>query len=287
MSPPASTRRGHGYERKAPSDTLTLFDNVDEPSIAYWAPPLKGAVKQISGSVGNAVDCVEIQLRCGKKNFYGNQGGFQHKNWRLHHDEVILAVAQEQRDSFVGNSLVFYTSECQIIALQGHDATHRTRLMAPIGSQISGLQFEGSHLTGIYLERVPIDGSPMAVSAILGHVGSAVDKLVLRLRDGSTRRYGFEGGYVQGPYDLEDDEYILFVEQDRRDSFLGNSVAFITSKGRIFDFRGMQASRSIRFVAPPDRQICGLGFTGSRLSLVSTCHVQKPDANELEDHALD
>ena len=28
--------------------------------------------------------------------------------------------------------------------------------------------------------------------------------------------------------------YILFVEQDRRDSFLGNSVAFITSKGEDF-----------------------------------------------------
>ena len=26
-------------------------------------------------------------------------GGFQHKSWRLHHDEVILAVAQEERDS--------------------------------------------------------------------------------------------------------------------------------------------------------------------------------------------
>ena len=40
-----------------------------------------------------------------------------------------------------------------------------TFLMAdlrPIGSQISGLQFEGSQLTGIYLERVPFDGSHSA-----------------------------------------------------------------------------------------------------------------------------
>ena len=29
----------------------------------------------------------------------GSPGGFQHKSWRLHHDEVILAVAQEERDS--------------------------------------------------------------------------------------------------------------------------------------------------------------------------------------------
>ena len=82
--------------------------------------------------------------------------------------------------------------------------------LRPIGSQISGLQFEGSQLTGIYLERVPFDGShsaekkqvdidglkstvssrkkeafgstlqslqlcfdsgPMAVSSIIGHVG--------------------------------------------------------------------------------------------------------------------
>ena len=183
--------------------------------------------------------------------------------------------SERKSPRFVGNSVVFYTSEsqpqfetnikntfnrffllgcrCQIIALQGHDATNRTRLIAPIGSQITGLQFEGSHLTGVYLERVPFDGShlvttsiwpminlmsslqkrfdmcyvcyvsyvifpvnisdgfathsgPMAVSSVLGHVGSAVDKLVLRLRDGSTRRYGFDGGYQAGPYDLDDDE---------------------------------------------------------------------------------
>ncbi|CAL1129092.1 unnamed protein product [Cladocopium goreaui] len=272
---PTTARRNGGYGRKKMEgcDTLTLFG--DEPSVTYWHGPLKGAVKQISGSVGNAVDCVEMQLRTGKKHFYGTQGGFQHKSWRLHHDEVILAVAQEERDSFVGNSVVFYTSECQIIALQGHDATNRTRLIAPIGSQISGLQFEGSQLTGIYLERVPFDGSPMAVSSIIGHVGSAVDKLVLRLRDGSTRRYGFEGGYQCGPYNLDDDEYILLVEQDRRDAYLGNSIAFVTSKGKIWEFRGMQASRSRRFVAPPDRQICGL-FGLQRESLVSGWDLRVP-----------
>lgn len=284
ISPSTTTRQNGGYRRKAQSDTLTLFD--EEPGVAYWSAPLKGLVKQISGSVGNAVDCVEMQLRSGKKHFYGNQGGFQHKSWRLHHDEIILAVAQEERDSFVGNSVVFYTSECQIIALQGHDATNRTRLIAPIGSQITGLQFEGSQLTGIYLERVPVDGSPMAVSSILGSIGSAVDKLVLRLRDGSTRRYGFEGGYQAGPYDLDDDEYILLVEQDRRDAYLGNSIAFVTSKGKILEFRGMQASRSRRFVAPPNRQICGLGFAGSRLSSVTTCPLQ-PDGTDLTDHVLE
>lgn len=286
---PTTARRNGGYGRKKMEgcDTLTLFG--DEPSVTYWHGPLKGAVKQISGSVGNAVDCVEMQLRTGKRHFYGTQGGFQHKSWRLHHDEVILAVAQEERDSFVGNSVVFYTSECQIIALQGHDATNRTRLIAPIGSQISGLQFEGSQLTGIYLERVPFDGSPMAVSSIIGHVGSAVDKLVLRLRDGSTRRYGFEGGYQCGPYNLDDDEYILLVEQDRRDAYLGNSIAFVTSKGKIWEFRGMQASRSRRFVAPPDRQICGLGFNGSHLSVVTTCPLQPDGAlhGGLQDHVLE
>ncbi|CAE7535434.1 unnamed protein product [Symbiodinium sp. CCMP2456] len=278
-----------GYRHKevpAPADTLTLFGGA--PTMRYWSQPRKGAVRQISGSVGNAVDCVEIQLRGGKRLFYGEQGGFQHKSSRLHHDEVILAVTQQERDSFVGNSLVFYTSECQIVAFQGHDATSRTRLIAPTGSQITGLQFEGSHLTGIYLERIPLDGSAMAIARISGHVGSAVDKLVLQLRDGSSRRYGFEGGDPVGPWTLDADEYVLLVEQDRRDAYLGNSLAFVTSKGNIIEFRGLQASRSRRFVAPPDRQICGLGFTGSCLTRVTTCPLEAHETGEqnLREHSL-
>eukprot|EP00439_Symbiodinium_sp_Y106_P057299 s4205_g8.t1 len=270
----------------APADTLTLFGGA--PTMRYWSQPRKGAVRQISGSVGNAVDCVEIQLRAGKRLFYGEQGGFQHKSSRLHHDEVILAVTQQERDSFVGNSLVFYTSECQIVAFQGHDATSRTRLIAPTGSQITGLQFEGSQLTGIYLERIPLDGSAMAIARISGHVGSAVDKLVLQLRDGSSRRYGFEGGDPVGPWTLDADEYVLLVEQDRRDAYLGNSLAFVTSKGNIIEFRGLQASRSRRFVAPPDRQICGLGFTGSCLTRVTTCPLEAHETGEqnLREHFL-
>ncbi|CAE7157513.1 NEK1 [Symbiodinium pilosum] len=234
---------------------------------------------------------LDLRLRGGKKLFYGQQGGFQHKSSKLHHDEVILAVTQQERDSFVGNSLVFYTSECQIIAFQGHDASSRTRLIAPIGSQITGLQFEGSHLTGIYLERVPLDGSPMSIARISGHVGSAVDKVVLQLRDGSTRRYGFEGGYPVGPWRLDTDEYVLLVEQDRRDAYLGNSLAFLTSKGNIIEFRGMQASRSRRFVAPPARQICGLGFTGSWLTRVTTCPLEAHEnleagEQDLQEHLL-
>eukprot|EP00438_Fugacium_kawagutii_P017336 Skav229806 [mRNA] locus=scaffold567:297164:299050:- [translate_table: standard] len=105
-------------------------------------------------------------------------------------------------------------------------------------------------------------------------------------------------GYTAGPSELDDDEpaalrenqrcteYILLVEQDRRDAYLGNSIAFVTSKGKILEYRGMQASRSRRFVAPPNRQICGLGFTGSRLSLVTTCPLQQPDG-ELQDHTLE
>jgi len=288
---PDTSPQTNGYSRRKvktasgnlKDETMMLLGAV--PSITYWASPRKGAVKQIAGSVGNAVDCVEMTLRNGKKLFYGNQGGFQHRTWRLHHDEVILAVTQEERETFVGNGLTFYTSECQIIAVQGADATSRKRLIAPIGSQITGLQFEGSQLTGIYLEKVPTDGSAMAVASISGNVGSAVDKLVIQLTDGAVRRYGFDGGYPHEPYHLEEDEYILLVEQDRRDAYLGNSIAFITSRGKILEFRGMQASRSRRFVAPPDRQICGLAFTGSYLSQVTTCALGD-GADDLKDHLV-
>eukprot|EP00928_Gymnodinium_smaydae_P017890 TRINITY_DN16828_c1_g5_i1.p1 TRINITY_DN16828_c1_g5~~TRINITY_DN16828_c1_g5_i1.p1 ORF type:complete len:618 (+),score=72.16 TRINITY_DN16828_c1_g5_i1:48-1901(+) len=291
--------RSHGRDL-CRMDTASLIDSAGSggessplrmsSAYRYWEGCRKGVVRQINGSVGNAVDCVEMHLRSGRKLFYGGQGGFQHRSWRLHHDEVILAVAQEPRDAYMGNSLVFYTSECQIIALQGHDARTRSRLIAPVGSQITGLQFEGSILTGIYIERLPEPGLPMAVQRISGTTGSAVDKLVLQLRDGSVRRYGFDGGTPVGPFDLEPDEYILIVEQGRRDAFLGNSLAFFTSRGNIIELRGMQASRSRRFVAPAQTQICGLGFDGSHLMRVSTCPLHAPsiteDGDEIREHVV-
>ena len=55
-------------------------------------------------------------------------GGFQHKSWRLHHDEIILAVAQEERDS-LGCSRVYF---CHWLVYAGflvvpNDARHPRR----------------------------------------------------------------------------------------------------------------------------------------------------------------
>ena len=50
-------------------------------------------------------------------------GGFQHKSWRLHHDEIILAVAQEERDS-LGSSRVHF---CRCVRLVSDAGTSCTR----------------------------------------------------------------------------------------------------------------------------------------------------------------
>eukprot|EP00930_Biecheleria_cincta_P034518 TRINITY_DN23850_c0_g1_i1.p1 TRINITY_DN23850_c0_g1~~TRINITY_DN23850_c0_g1_i1.p1 ORF type:complete len:625 (-),score=103.94 TRINITY_DN23850_c0_g1_i1:463-2337(-) len=282
------------------SDALSLLEreaagaqaasSLPKPALRFWERRRKSVIQQIQGSVGNAVDNVELRFRSGRTEVHGGQGGFQHRSWRLHHDEVILAIAQEERDTYIGNSLVFFTSACQIIALQGADARARNRLVAPIGSQITGLQFEDSCVTGIYLEHLPSDGGPMAVEQVTGYVGSAVDQVSLHLRDGSVRRHGVAGGTPVGPWTLEPDEFILLVEQGRRDAFLGNSLVFFTSKGNIIELRGLQAARSRRFVAPPGSQICGLGFDGSLLSRVQTCPLlpSKDDANcdEVKEHTI-
>ncbi|CAE7192460.1 NEK1 [Symbiodinium sp. CCMP2592] len=44
--------------------------------------------------------------------------------------------------------------------------------------------------------------------------GSAVDKLVLQLRDGSSRRYGFEGGDPVGPWTLDADELMPYKAEE-------------------------------------------------------------------------
>ncbi|CAE7415155.1 NEK1 [Symbiodinium natans] len=243
----------------------------------------------------------------GKKLFYGQQGGFQHKSSKLHHDEIILAVTQQVSD------------HCS-----SGPGCHEQDTADGAG----GL----SHLTGIYLERVPLNGGDMAIAKISGHVGASDSVLQNHMtmhmsgredllwiswyfshypssvhhRESlvQTRRERFAMracllGYPVGPWQLDADErraymdhgptrYVLLVEQDRRDAYLGNSLAFLTSKGNIIEFRGMQASRSRRFVAPPDRQICGLGFTGSWLTRVTTCPLEAHETDEqnLREHIV-
>lgn len=230
----------------------------------------RGVVSQIGGRTGNAVDNLQLQMWEGEVQRFGGQGGSEQLSWHLHHDEAILAVSQETRQDFLGNSLAFYLSSTRIIRLQGHDARNRARFAAPVGSQVTGLQFTGHQLTGLFLERHPRDGSPLAVASIGGRVGSSVDVVVFGLRDGGVRRYGGDGGDEVGPWMLADDEFITAVEQGRRDAYLGYSFAFLTSAGNVIELQGMEARAVRRFIAPLGSQICGLTFEGSLLSGVST-----------------
>jgi len=199
-------------------------------------------------------------------------------------------VSQETRDVYpqhLGNAIALFTSSSMVVAFQGVDARTRNRFVAPTGSQICGLQFVGSQLTGIHLERVD-DSNRGAVSSIRGRTGYAVDNIELELRDGSVRRHGGTGGFVQGPWMLQEDERIVAVEQAVREEYLGNSVAFFTSCGQVYRLSGVEASTSRRFSAPPGRQICGLEFEASALSLVRTCpaHVGCPLPRDVEVHCV-
>lgn len=59
-------------------------------------------------------------------------GGFQHKSWRLHHDEIILAVAQEERDS-LGSSRVYRVYFCHCVRLVIRRYQPSTQIQAALG----------------------------------------------------------------------------------------------------------------------------------------------------------
>jgi len=184
----------------------------------------------------------------------------------------------------LGNAITFYTSSCNAFEFQGADARRRLRFVAPVGSQIVGLQFVGSRLTGIHMEGVPESGAAGLVDGIGGRCGYAVDQINFHLRSGVTRSYGGGGGFEQGPWALEPNEYITVVEQARREAYLGNSVAFYTSAGRVLKLSGMEASVSRRFAAPPGLQICGVDVEGASLTGVRLCGAQTgcPEPAEIQ-----
>eukprot|EP00927_Polykrikos_kofoidii_P075004 TRINITY_DN7105_c0_g2_i1.p1 TRINITY_DN7105_c0_g2~~TRINITY_DN7105_c0_g2_i1.p1 ORF type:complete len:576 (-),score=88.87 TRINITY_DN7105_c0_g2_i1:409-2136(-) len=251
-----------------------------------------GAIEHVCGWAGCAVDNLILTMRGGRESkSFGSIGGFRAQNYRLKPNEMIVAVAQETRvqmPQYLGNAVVFYTSEANILAVVGTDARRRNRFIAPPGSQIVGLQFCETLLTGIYLERAP-SGDPGAVAQIGGKVGASVDRIDLRLRDGTCRSYGTGGGWQQGPWNLEPGEIITVVEQARRDAYLGNSVAFYTSAGRIIKLAGMESSWSRRYSAPVGMQLCGFVFEGAMLTHVMTCphNVAHPRPHEIEQHETD
>lgn len=232
-----------------------------------------GIFRKVSGWVGEAVDRVEFDFWSGGAplSVGAPTGGEQYRECLLHSEEMVIAVRQEMRDGYLGNALVLFTSHCRVFALEGSDALTRRSFVAPVGSQIVGLQFLDSKLQGIHLENTPRKGEDARVARIEGHVGYAVDQLTFTLRDGSIRSYGNEGGDQTSETALESDEYIMIVEQGPRDGYLGYSIAFYTSKMRTIALRGMETAQSRRFIAPKGKQISGFEFDRHRLVNIKLC----------------
>lgn len=246
-----------------------------------------GVVQEIRGWSGSAVDNIEIIGQDGNNygGIYGGNGGVKHSCWKLSHDEVIIAVRQEVGPRFMGAALVFYTSKCQIINLQGTDAVKRRRFVSPVGFQIVGLQFENSKISGVHLEKVTRSGEG-AIEKLRAHIGFAVDSLHFHLRDGSCVSWGGDGGDSIREESLEKHEYVVIVEQQPRDPYLANSISFYTSTGRVVHFSGMSSTRSQRYMASIGNQICGINFEdvgdgNLRLAEVTTCP-QNGDVSKAE-----
>lgn len=80
---------------------------------------------------------------------------------------------------------------------------------------------------------------------------------------------------VHAVYDLEPDEFIIGVMQDRffgDGSTIGNALVFYTSSSRIIALQGTEARRRHRFVAPAGWQIVGLQFEGT---VITGTHVER------------
>jgi len=233
-----------------------------------------GAVVKITCSMGSAVDDLKMVLRDKTMLAYGDPGGESFSETLLGGDEQIVAVMQETRQEqykYIGNAIVFYTSLGQTVAFLGAEARKRARFAAPSDSQIVGLQFQGSLLTGIHLKDISEGGVLEKISARLG---SSVDMITFHLRNGFSRVYppcGSAGGKEQGPWLLAEGEFIIAVEQVCREGYLGRSVALYTSEGQIIALKGVEAAGFNSFAAPRHTQICGLGFQDGDLVTVSTC----------------
>ncbi|CAE8647024.1 unnamed protein product, partial [Polarella glacialis] len=195
--------------------------------------------------------------------------------WVLDDDEAVTAVSQEARQDLLGNALTFYSSKGKVCQLVGAQARKVGRFSAKPGSQICGLRYTGSQLCGV--DTMPVDRSQKGVVAsISGWCGTSVDGAEFQLRDGSTLRYGGAGGTSVGPWVLDADERLIFAEQERSESFLGNSLVLMTSKGRVISMRGTSAAETVHFaVASGVAQIDRLRFEGSRL-----VDVESPPADQ-------
>lgn len=254
-----------------------------------------GAVRKIGGRVGNGVDRVEFHFDHESPEFMGDEGRclLQGSVWStLDVDELIVAAMQEPNPfaGALGASLVLYTTR-RALVFSGQEARHRQRFVAPPGTQVIGLNFDGSKLTGVLLEMVNEEGSG-SVESIEGQIGTVVDSVTLRLRNGRSFHYGTADSADKcvGPFLLEPDERIIIVEQGVRDQMLGASVVFYTSLGNIFAVFGLTSRRLRRCAAPPGQQICGLEWEDGALVGIRTCgldgSLQKRALHKIESNTV-
>lgn len=269
--PPALQRvAGEGGLAGLDTRTRSSFSGMAPETDPFAQAHAHGAVERIRAWTGDAVDRIELHLRDEVMVEAGQLGGDRQMDVPLRPDELIVAVMQETRDAgYLGNSIVFYTSEGRVIGVCGNHAKEAARFAAPSDSQIVGLQFDGSRLVGVHL--MPAGTGLGVVAEVNGRSATAVDRVSLQLRSGQVRTYGGDGGRQDGSLQLAEDEFIIAVEQVCREWFLGTALVFYTSKSGIFKIKGVASDRSRHFAAPSGRQICGLHFNGNRLTDVETC----------------
>mmetsp|Transcript_27948 Transcript_27948/g.65017 ORF Transcript_27948/g.65017 Transcript_27948/m.65017 type:complete len:651 (+) Transcript_27948:44-1996(+) len=110
----------------------------------------EGAIEQISGRVGSAVDVCEFKLRDGTVHTYGDAGGDMVRGpWHLQPEEWVFVVEQFFRDRKLGASLAFYTSMGRVYKLSGMTAVRSPRFAAPAGEQVCDLGFEQGRLVKV------------------------------------------------------------------------------------------------------------------------------------------
>jgi len=225
---------------------------------------------EIRGRYGYAVDSVLLKKADDTEEFHGSNGGDREQILKLAADELIVSVMQERRHNYLGNAVLFYTSAGRTFEVLGNQAKSRACFVAPSGAQIVGLQFVGSLLQGVHTAAFK-QQKEGAVAKISAWVGTSVDKIVFHLRNGKVRSFGSDGGSAVGPWILEPDEHIKIVDQNIREAYLGNSIIFQTSLGKVIRIFGVEKSKTRRVGAPEGSQICGLEFNGPDLMAAVVC----------------
>eukprot|EP00747_Dinoflagellata_sp_TGD_P199815 gnl/TRDRNA2_/TRDRNA2_73126_c0_seq1.p1 gnl/TRDRNA2_/TRDRNA2_73126_c0~~gnl/TRDRNA2_/TRDRNA2_73126_c0_seq1.p1 ORF type:complete len:464 (-),score=68.26 gnl/TRDRNA2_/TRDRNA2_73126_c0_seq1:64-1410(-) len=236
------------------------------------AADCRGLVAQITGRSFAAVDQVQFSLRDGSVRTYApydstGSAGQAVGPLQLQQNELIVAVSQESADTYLGNAIAFFTSLGNVLCIDGLWKAQQHHFAAAAGSQVCGLQFKGSRLTGILTEPAPSQpGGAGSVSQIYGSCGTQLERVQLQLVNGAVLTYGGTGGSAMGPWSLKYGELIIAVSQEDASGCLGNSIAFYTSFGNVLEICGTLAKRNNRFVVPTGSQIAGLQFSGSMLS---------------------